>query len=86
MTNQAINIQHLSVTFNGAKTFEALKDVSFSIEAGKTLALIGTSGSGKSVTSLAIMGLLPKTASVKGSITLSNDTNILKNSENDWKK
>ena len=35
-------------------------DVSFSIDRGETVAVVGESGSGKSVTSLAIMGLLPK--------------------------
>ncbi len=36
-----------------------VKNVSFSIEAGKTLALVGESGSGKTLTSLSIMQLLP---------------------------
>lgn len=36
-------------------------DVSFSLEAGKTLALTGESGSGKTITSLALLGLLPET-------------------------
>jgi len=37
-----------------------LEDVGFSVEAGRTLAIVGESGCGKSVTSLSIMGLLPK--------------------------
>nr|WP_246725959.1 ABC transporter ATP-binding protein [Rhizobium lusitanum] len=49
-----------------ARTPEGLKrildDVSFDLEPGKTLCLAGESGSGKSVTSLSIMGLLPKTS------------------------
>nr|WP_210295000.1 ABC transporter ATP-binding protein [Rhizobium sp. BK491] len=51
-----------------ARTPEGLKrildDVSFDLEPGRTLCLAGESGSGKSVTSLSIMGLLPK-ASLK---------------------
>ncbi|MFT3670675.1 ABC transporter ATP-binding protein [Aestuariivirga sp.] len=50
-----------------------LQQVGFSVAAGETLCLAGESGSGKSVTSLAIMGLLPK-ASLRvsqGSIRLS---------------
>jgi oligopeptide/dipeptide ABC transporter ATP-binding protein len=46
----------------------AVRGVSFRLEAGTVLAIVGESGSGKSVTSLAIMGLLPKTARVSGSI------------------
>ncbi|MDR3495444.1 MAG: ABC transporter ATP-binding protein [Ancalomicrobiaceae bacterium] len=42
-----------------AGTRELVRDVTFSIGAGRTLALIGQSGSGKSMTAAAIMGLLP---------------------------
>ena len=37
----------------------AVDDISFDIRAGKTLALVGESGCGKTVTSLSIMGLVP---------------------------
>ena len=40
--------------------FAAVDGVSFSLEAGRTLGIVGESGCGKSVTSLSIMGLLPK--------------------------
>ncbi|MBB6485788.1 ABC transporter ATP-binding protein [Rhizobium lusitanum] len=70
MSNQSarsavLAVRNLSVD---ARTPEGLKrildDVSFDLEPGKTLCLAGESGSGKSVTSLSIMGLLPK-ASLK---------------------
>ena len=48
----------------------ALHDVSFSLDRGQTLGLIGESGSGKSMTALTIMGLLPEGAQVAGSIRL----------------
>lgn len=66
MNNQSarsavLSVRNLSVD---ARTPEGLKrildDVSFDLEPGKTLCLAGESGSGKSVTSLSIMGLLPK--------------------------
>ncbi len=40
--------------------FAAVDGVSFSVESGRTLGIVGESGCGKSVTSLSIMGLLPK--------------------------
>jgi peptide/nickel transport system ATP-binding protein len=47
---------------------EALRGVSFALERGATLGLIGESGCGKSMTALALMGLLPDGAGVSGSI------------------
>jgi peptide/nickel transport system ATP-binding protein len=47
---------------------EAVRGVSFSLERGETLGVIGESGCGKSVTALAIMGLLPETARIGGSV------------------
>lgn len=41
-------------------------DVSFSLNEGESLALIGETGSGKTVTALSIMGLLPSNVSVSG--------------------
>lgn len=46
----------------------ALLGVSFALHAGRTLGLIGESGCGKSMTALALMGLLPEGAQVSGSI------------------
>jgi len=40
-------------------TFPAVDGISFDVEAGKTLAIVGESGCGKSVTALSIMGLVP---------------------------
>ena len=49
---------------------QAVRDVSFTLERGATLGLIGESGCGKSLTALALMGLLPEHAQVDGSIQL----------------
>jgi peptide/nickel transport system ATP-binding protein len=49
-----------SFRLEGGAEFAAVDDVSFSVESGRTLGIVGESGCGKSVTSLSIMGLLPK--------------------------
>jgi peptide/nickel transport system ATP-binding protein len=46
----------------------AVRGVSFALERGETLGLIGESGCGKSITVLSLMGLLPENAQVTGSI------------------
>lgn len=48
----------------------AVSDLSYSLSLGKTLAIIGESGSGKTVSARAVMGLLPAAADVRGSIVL----------------
>src|SRR5881296_3758232 len=66
-----IEIEGLRVTFPGddGRTTHAVDRVDLSVANGATLGLVGESGCGKSVTSLAIMGLLSKySAEVTGSI------------------
>src|SRR5712692_3575248 len=66
-----IEIEGLRVTFHGddGRTTHAVDRVDLSVANGATLGLVGESGCGKSVTSLAIMGLLSKhSAEVTGSI------------------
>ncbi|MEU4690715.1 ABC transporter ATP-binding protein [Actinoplanes sp. NPDC023714] len=57
-----LDVRDLSVVFQrrGAAPFTAVDGVSFTVEPGQTVGLVGESGCGKSVTSLAIMGLLPR--------------------------
>ncbi len=47
---------------------DAVRGVSFSLVRGETLGLIGESGCGKSITAMSLMGLLPESAQVTGSI------------------
>ena len=49
---------------------DAVRGISFSLERGETLGLVGESGCGKSITAMALMGLLPDRAEVTGSIRL----------------
>jgi peptide/nickel transport system ATP-binding protein len=66
-----IEIENLKVMFRGdrGQTTHAVETVSFELASGVTLGLVGESGCGKSVTALAIMGLLPKgSADVSGHV------------------
>ena len=70
-TSPLIEIEGLRVVFHGddGRTTHAVDSVDLSVANGATLGLVGESGCGKSVTSLAIMGLLSKhSAEVSGSI------------------
>ncbi len=64
-----LTVSDLRVTLNTARgPADALRGVSFTMNRGDTVGLIGESGCGKSITALALMGLLPDGASVSGSI------------------
>ncbi len=56
-----LRVEDLRVTFGrGASEFAAVDGISFDVAPGQTVGLVGESGCGKSVTSLAIMRLLPE--------------------------
>ncbi|MDK9763627.1 ABC transporter ATP-binding protein [Vibrio sp. D420a] len=56
-----LEVKDLEVTFDtDSEVVQVLHGVSFKVKKGKTLGLVGESGCGKSVTSMSIMGLLPK--------------------------
>ncbi len=60
---EVLSVQDLTVSVRSANGLTPLvSNLSFSISKGETLAIAGESGSGKSITSLAIMGLLPPPA------------------------
>jgi len=64
-----LSVEDLRVTLATARgAVQALRGVSFTLARGRTLGLIGESGCGKSLTALALMGLLPDSAQVSGSI------------------
>jgi peptide/nickel transport system ATP-binding protein/oligopeptide transport system ATP-binding protein len=60
-TETVVSVRNLKTYFQlGRREALAVDDVSFDIHAGKTLALVGESGCGKSVTALSIMRLIPE--------------------------
>ena len=63
-------VENLTVDFPTADGLvKAVRGVSYELRAGEVLGIVGESGSGKSVSSMAVMGLLPKSAQIRGSIT-----------------
>ena len=67
MTDTDLAIEGLTVRIAGRTVLDG---VTFTVPAGARVGLIGASGSGKSMTDLAIMGLTPPDAVVSGSIRL----------------
>jgi peptide/nickel transport system ATP-binding protein len=64
-----LTVTDLRVTLQTSRgPADALRGVSFALDKGDTAGLIGESGCGKSITALALMGLLPEGAKVSGSI------------------
>jgi peptide/nickel transport system ATP-binding protein len=70
-----LHVRDLRVAF-GRRRAEAVRGISFDLAQGQRLGVIGESGSGKTVTALAVMGLLPENAFVTGSIRL-GDTEVV---------
>jgi peptide/nickel transport system ATP-binding protein len=63
MNDIVLDVRGLSVDIATAQgTLHAVRDVSFQVRRGETLCIVGESGCGKSMTSLALMSLLPKLA------------------------
>jgi len=75
-----LSINNLSVEFTvgysskDQQTLKAVNDVSLEIQQGETIAVVGESGSGKSQLFNAVMGLLPKNASVSGEVQFLNQS------------
>jgi peptide/nickel transport system ATP-binding protein len=80
--NSLLQVQHLSVSFEQEELeFQAVQNISFSLNKGETLGIVGESGSGKSVTARSIMQLLPVSARRKNGTVLFNGKDIGKYSE-----
>ena len=61
MSDRVLNVENLTVDIPLATgVLHAVDDVSLHVDRGETLCIVGESGCGKSLTSLAIMDLLPK--------------------------
>ena len=79
-----LDVRDLRVTLTTARgPADALRGLSFSLDRGETLGVVGESGCGKSMLALALMGLLPEGARVAGSVRL-EDRELVDLAEADW--
>ena len=63
--SRLLEVKNLTTNFHiGVGCVQAVRNVSFHLDAGESLGIVGESGSGKSVTMMSIMGLLPDYAQV----------------------
>ena len=70
-----LTVEDLHVWFDlpEGRELHAVQGVSFAVDAGERFGLVGESGSGKTTTILAVMGLLPASASVSGRVLLDGE-------------
>lgn len=68
MGESLLSVENLAIRFDGSPE-NAVDGISFTVRSGKTLAIVGESGCGKSLTALAIMGLLPPRARASGTVS-----------------
>lgn len=74
MAQPVVSVRNLEVSFSTESgRVSAVRDLSFELAEQEVLGIVGESGSGKSVTSLALIGLLPKSATITGSVKIDGE-------------
>jgi ABC-type microcin C transport system duplicated ATPase subunit YejF len=87
MNKNVLDVRDLQVGFMNKEELDiVINNISFSIQPGQTFALLGESGSGKSITALSIMRLLSDTAKVISGEILSSGTNLLHLTEKEMRE
>jgi oligopeptide transport system ATP-binding protein len=82
-----LSVEDLRVEFwTGRGTIYAVNGVSFDIAAGETLGIVGESGCGKSVTALALLGLLPRAGRARAGRAMFGGRDLLKLSDRELRK
>lgn len=82
MAEKILQVKNLKTYFHTeAGLVKAVNEVSFDVEKGKTLGIVGESGCGKSITSLSIMGLVEKPGNIEGGEILFEGEDLLKKTE-----
>ena len=87
MSENILQVKNLTVsTGNGTKKTDIVNNISFTIERGETFVLLGESGSGKSITALSIMRLLPAAIKISDGSVILHTTNLFQLPENKMRK
>ena len=82
-----LEVRHLTTSFATQRgEVRAVDDVSFTLDAGETLCLVGESGCGKSVTALSLMRLIAKPGRITSGEILFNERDLTKLSEAEMRK
>jgi peptide/nickel transport system ATP-binding protein len=84
LSDTVIQVKNLETTFfSKSGGFKAVNDVSYSIDKGETLGIVGESGCGKSVTSFSIMRLIENPGRITGGQVLLRGKDLLKMSQSE---
>jgi peptide/nickel transport system ATP-binding protein len=87
MSQTLLSIKDLGVSFSQNKEkLKVVHDVNLEINKRQTVALIGESGSGKSISSLSVLNLLPSNGKIESGSVTYDGRNLLKLSEKDMQK
>ena len=81
-----LDVQDLTVVFDGVSPVTAVDGVSFQLAAGETLGLVGESGSGKSVTAFSLLRLLQPPGRIAGGRILFEGRDLLALSEHEMRE
>ena len=87
MTAPLLDVENLEVRFWTRRgTVHAVNDISFSLSPGETLGIVGESGCGKSVTALALMGILPRAGRVTAGTVRYDGRDLYTQSDSEWQR
>lgn len=76
--SKILEVKNLNLGFNLSEGFkQAIYDVSFELEKGETLAIVGESGCGKTISTMSVIQLLPETAEIKSGEIIYHGENLL---------
>jgi oligopeptide transport system ATP-binding protein len=82
-----LSVEDLSVQFWTERgTVYAVNGISFDIAPGETLGIVGESGCGKSVTSLALLGILPRAGKITGGTAMLGDRDLFRLSDRELRR